>query len=83
MKDDSMKFLMLFRALASKVIGFILKIDEKHKDFRDIDEILHALTIWIKKEAEKMIETFEKKHGTTMNELYVITNDPMFSYLIK
>jgi hypothetical protein len=81
MKDESINFLKIFRALASKVISFILNIDDKHKDFRDIDEILHALTIWIKKEAEKMIETFEKDNGTTMNEMYAITSDPMFSYL--
>jgi hypothetical protein len=30
-----------------------------------------------------MIETFEKKHGSTMNELYVATNDAMFSYLYQ
>jgi hypothetical protein len=28
-----------------------------------------------------MIEIFEKEHSTTMNEMYVQTNDAMFSYL--
>jgi hypothetical protein len=44
---------------------------------------MHAITIWVKKEAEQMIETFEKKHGSTMNEMYVATNDAMFSYLYQ
>jgi hypothetical protein len=44
---------------------------------------MHAITIWVKQEAEQMIQTFEKKHGRTMNELYVETNDAMFSYLYQ
>jgi hypothetical protein len=28
-----------------------------------------------------MIENFEKEYSTTMNELYVRTNDAVFSYL--
>jgi hypothetical protein len=78
MKEDFTKFQTVFGALASKVRCAIELVDEKDPD---IDEILHAITIWIKKEAEKQIEGFEKSHSTTMNELYVQTNDAVFSYL--
>jgi hypothetical protein len=44
---------------------------------------MHAIIIRVKKEAENMIGTFEKQHGSTMNELYVATNDAMFSYLYQ
>jgi hypothetical protein len=80
MDEDFDLFKKEFKALASKVKCTIEKIDKSHPD---IDEIMHAISIWVKKEAEIMIESFEKKHGSTMNELYVATNDAMFSYLYQ
>jgi hypothetical protein len=48
MKEDFTKLHTIFVTLASKVRCAIELIDEKNPD---IDEILHAITIWIKKEA--------------------------------
>jgi hypothetical protein len=59
MREDSNKCLILFR----------LSIDEKNPD---IDEILHAITIWIKKVAENIVETFEKEHSIEKSRLSII-----------
>lgn len=40
-----------------------------------MDEILHSLIVWIKNEADCLLDKFYKEYGNIMNKLYDLSDN--------
>ncbi|KAM3137905.1 hypothetical protein pb186bvf_009986 [Paramecium bursaria] len=74
------EFVQKFQKISLATQEFIKGITDKTLY---MDEILHVLTLWIKTQAEDLIEQFETQNNHKMSELYSKTNNIVYAYLFQ